>query len=504
MTSTFLGIDVGTSAVKLVLVDERQAIVAGAEEPLRPRQPRPLWSEDDPEAWWDAVCRGLDRLAAAHPMLMRACSGIGLSGQMHGAVLLDADDRPVRPAILWNDGRASAEADALAALGPELQAITGVRPMAGLTGPKIAWLRRHEPACLDRTRHLLLPKDYIRLQLTGARITDVSDAAGTWLLDEAERRWSPRAIAACGVDPAWLPGLVEPTTVAGTLHPALAARWHFGPNLPVAGGGGDTAVGGVGIGVIDEGQGFVSLGTSAQVFAAARHHRPDPAHMVHAFCHALPGRWCRIAALLNGASPLAAVVRWTGQPDIGAALAAVERDFEGPSDLLALPYLSGERTPHNDPFARGAIVGLTGATRPIDLVQAVLESVAFSLADGLAALTATGPAITHFGFMGGGARSLFWGRIIAAVLGVTLVRYDAAERGPAFGAARLARLCATGEAVERVVVTPAVERLIYPEPRLADLYRPRLAAFRNLYTALKPVFRDDAGSLGEGPRDQQS
>lgn len=493
----YLGIDIGTSAVKIVLVDDRQAIVAGAEEPLQPGQPQPLWSEDDPDAWWLAVTRCLDRLAGSHREAMARVRGLGLSGQMHGAVLLDGDGVPVRPAILWNDGRASAQADALAGLGTDLQNVLGVRPMPGLTGPKIAWLREHEPETLDRTRHLLLPKDYIRLRLTGQYATDMSDAAGTWLLDQAARRWSSRAIAACGVDPAWLPRLHESTEVTGTVRPQLAARWGMPADVLVAGGGGDTPCGGVGIGAIDDGQGFVSLGTSGQVFVAAREHRPDPGRLVHAFCHAVPGRWCRIAALLNGASPLAAVARWTGQDDVGAAIAAVEREFKGPSNLLALPYFFGERTPHNDPQARGAIVGMTGSTRTADIVQAMLEGVAFSLADGFDVLTANGPAMTRLGFIGGGARSLFWGRLIASVLGVTLVRYDAAERGPAFGAARLGRLCVTGETVDAVVVAPAIERLIEPDPKLHELYRPRLSAFRMLYTALRPVFRpqpDEAGA----------
>ena len=496
MSSVFLGVDIGTSAVKIVMVDERQAILAGADEPLHPRHPQPLWSEDDPEAWWQAVVRGLDRLAAEHPRSMAAVAGLGLSGQMHGAVLLDGQGVPVRPAILWNDGRASLEADELADLGLSLQNATGVRPMPGFTAPKIAWLRRHEPAVLDRTRRLLLPKDYIRFRLTSVYATDVSDAAGTWLLDEALRQWSDAAVAACGADPAWLPQLFEPTDLTGTIDATLAARWGLPADVPVAAGGGDTPCGGVGIGAIDDGQGFVSLGTSGQVFVAAREHKPDPGRMVHAFCHAVPGRWCRIAALLNGASPLAAVARWTGQDDVGAAIAAVERDFKGPSDLLALPYFFGERTPHNDPQARGAIVGMTGSTRTADLVQAMLEGVAFSLADGFDVLTASGPALTRLGFIGGGARSLFWGRLIASVLGVTLVRYDAAERGPAFGAARLARLCATGESVGAVVVAPAIERRIEPDPKLHELYRPRLSAFRMLYTALRPVFRPQPGEAG--------
>ena len=484
----YLGIDIGTSAVKIVLVDDRQAIVAGVDEPLQPRQPQPLWSEDDPDAWWLAVTRGLDRLAGSQREAMARVRGLGLSGQMHGAVLLDGDGVPVRPAILWNDGRARAQADALAAIGTDLQNLLGVRPMPGLTGPKIAWLREHEPETLERTRHLLLPKDYIRLRLTGQYATDMSDAAGTWLLDQAARRWSSQAIAACGVDPAWLPRLHESTEITGTVRPQLVARWGLPDDVLVAGGGGDTAVGGIGIGAIDEGQGFVSLGTSGQVFLATRHHRPEPERMVHAFCHAVPERWCRIAALLNGASPLSAIARWTGNRSIAAVLAEVETAYAGPSPLLALPYLFGERTPHNDPSARGAIVGLSGTTSAADLVQAVMEGVAFSLADGFDVLTAPGPRVDRLGFIGGGARSIFWGRIIAAVLNVTLVRYDAAARGPAFGAARLARLCFTGESSLNVIVPPVVEQVIEPDLRLHEAYQPRVAQFRMLYQALRPVF----------------
>ena len=413
---------------------------------------------------------------------------IGLSGQMHGAVLLDAQDRPVRPAILWNDGRALEEATELAALGKELQEMTGVRPMPGFTGPKIKWLRRHEPAALARTAHLLLPKDFIGLQLTGERVTDMSDAAGTWLLDEAARAWSPAALQACGVDPAWLPCLLEADAIAGQLRPELAQRWGMPAGILVAAGGGDTAVGGVGIGAISDGQGFVSLGTSAQVFVAATTHAPAPDRLVHAFCHALPGRWYRMAAMLNGASPLAAVSRWTGHTDIGRLLAEVEAAYKGPSALLALPYLSGERTPHNDPHARGVFVGLSGSTEPLDLVQAMLEAVAYSLADGFDALTAAGSRIDHLGFIGGGARSRFWGELIASVLGVSLVRFDAADRGPAFGAARLARLCQTGEDPVAVAVAPPIDTVIDPDPRLQEAYRPRLEAFRTLYQTLRPVF----------------
>ncbi len=481
----FVGLDIGTSAVKIAIVDERQRIVGGCEVPLRPMRPRPLWSEDDPDAWWAAVCDGMDRLARDHSLA--AVRAIGLSGQMHGAVLLDGADAPVRPAILWNDGRAVREAADLAGLGGGLQDEVGVLAMPGFTGPKLAWLRRHEPDALARTRHLLLPKDYIRLKLTGERVTDVSDAGGTWLFDQAARTWSARALQACGVDPAWLPRVVESREPTGTLRPELAGRWGLPDGVLVAGGAGDVAAGGVGLGAVEAGQGFISLGTSAQVFVVAAAHEPDPARLVHAFCHAVPDRWFRMAALLNGASPLAAAARWTGRTDISALLDEVEAAYRGPSDLLALPYLSGERTPHNDPFARGAVIGLSGATGPADIVQAILEAVAFSLADGLAVLGLEASPATRLGFIGGGARSTFWGGMIASVLGVTLVRYDAADRGPAFGAARLARLCVTGEAMTEVATVPATGRDLAPDAELHAAYASRLAAFRALYRALAPL-----------------
>ncbi len=483
----YLGIDLGTSSVKIVLVDGREAPVAAAEVPLAPSRPRPSWSEDDPDAWWEAVASGLDRLRAGHPAALARTEAIGLSGQMHGALLLDGADRPVRPAVLWNDGRAAAEARGLAARFPDLVGPAGVRPMPGFTGPLLLWLRGHEPDALGRARHLLLPKDWLRLKLTGERATDPSDAAGTWLFDQGARAWSPALLAACGVDPAWLPRVVESTAASGGLRPELAARWGMRPGLPVAGGGGDTAVGGVGIGAVEAGTGFVSLGTSGQLFLAAEAHAPAADPTVQRFCHALPSRWCRVAALLNGASPLAAAARWTGRADVAALLAEVEAGFAGPSPLLALPYLAGERTPHDDPDARGALVGLTAATAPADIAQALMEAVAFSLADGLAAL-APDEHPAALGFIGGGARSRLWGRMVASVLGVTLERHAGGARGPAFGAARLARLAATGEDPRAVAVPPPIADIVAPEPRLVDAYAPRLAAFRSLYAALRGEF----------------
>ena len=488
----YLGIDLGTSAVKALVVDERQSVRASAEAKLTVSHPAPLASEQDPDEWWRAVGTALDQIKAEAPAAMAEVAAIGLSGQMHATVLLDAADRPIRPAMLWNDGRAHAEADELKRLGDGLAAELGVPALAGFTAPKLLWLMRHEPEVMARTRSLLLPKDFVRLRLTGERASDPSDAAGTWLLDQAARTWSPRAIAAIGLDPALLPRLVEGTRSSGTVRAEVASRFGLPPGVVVAGGGGDTMCGGVGIGAVEDGRAFVGLSTSAQIFVASDAHRPAPERLVHAFCHAIPGRWCQMAALLNGASVLAAVAHLLGGADISALLAEVEQGFSGPSRLLVLPYLSGERTPHDDPYARGVVFGLTGDTTRAELVQAALEGVAFSLADGRDALAVAGTRVDSAGVIGGGARSLLWTRLIASVLGMPLRVYAGGARGPAFGAARLARLALGADDPFVVLAEPPVTQTVEPDAALHDAYQPRLAAFRRLYRALRPEFAEAA------------
>lgn len=495
----FIGIDSGTSAVKIVLVDEAEATLATAEIPLAPTFPRPGWVEDDPECWWKAVCTGLDGLARDHSAALSGVTAIGLSGQMHSAVLLDAGDVPVRPAILWNDGRASAEASELARRFPELAVTLGVMPMPGFTGPKLLWLARHEPDVFTRAKTLCFAKDYLRLRLAGEMVTDVTDASGGWLLDQRRRAWSEAAVTACGAEHLTLPPALESITPAGRLRPRLAARWGMGRQVIVVAGAGDVAAGGVGIGAIAPGKGFLSLGTSAQIFLAGDSFMPNPERLVHAFCHALPRRWFTMAAMLNGASPLAAAARWLGGQSVGEMLAAVERGYSGPSRLLALPYLFGERTPHNDPQARGAFVGIDGMTTSRDLMQAMMEGVAFSLADGLDALVEGERAKMPLALIGGGSRSAFWARIIASILDCPLVRYASSDHGPAFGAARLARLAAQGEDAEQVVVTPPVRDIIPPDPALREAYAPRRALFQQLYWALKPVHGSIPDQLLESP-----
>ncbi|GAB0117610.1 xylulokinase [Acidisoma sp. 7E03] len=485
--SCFLGIDLGTSAVKALILDEAEQVLATASTPVpAPRHPMPHASEQEVGSWWQAVSTALDQLRAEQPALMARVRGIGLSGQMHGLALLDAADRPVCPAMLWNDGRAEREAEELQAEGLDLARLLGVPAMAGLTAPKLLWLSRHDPAVLERARRMLLPKDIIRLHLTGSYVTDVTDAAGTWLLDQAARAWSVEAINRLGIDRRLLPDVVESPTATGTLRPEIAQRFGFSPGTVVAGGAGDTLAGGLGIGVVEEGRGFVALGTSGQVFMATNRYRPAPAQVVHSFCHCLPGRWSAMAAVLNGASALASMSRLMGGGDIAALLAEVESSFNGPSPVLFLPYLTGERSPHNDPWARGVLFGLGADSSRAQAVQAVLEGVAFSLADGVAALEAAGLTLGQVGFIGGGARSRLWARIIAAATGLALTRYADGAHGAAFGAARLGRMAAGGPLVAE---PPPVLEVIEPEAALRAAYLPRIEAYRSLYRALKPEFR---------------
>ncbi|MDE2016426.1 MAG: xylulokinase [Hyphomicrobiales bacterium] len=483
----FVGLDLGTSAVKTVLVDVAGRVIAEADHPVAWETPRPLWSQSDPRGWWDSAAATLDDLARREPKAMSGVVAIGLSGQMHGAVALDAADEPLRPAILWNDGRAHAEADELAARGgPEWSDRLGVRPMPGLTGPKLLWMARNEPDLHKRIRSLLLAKDYLRLRMTGERITDASDAAGTWYFDQYERAWSGQALDWCEVNAQWLPRVCEGDAPAGRLRAELAARWGMAGPVTIAAGGGDAATGAVGAGVVAEGDAMMSMGTSAQIVVAADRHRPASARMVHAFCHALPGRWYQMAAMLSGASPMAVAARWL-KADIGELLAECEAAFKGPSRLLSLPYLVGERTPHNDPFARGAIFGLDAATTRADMTQAVLEGTAFMLADARAALEAAGAHCGRAALIGGGARSPFWAKLIASATGIELTLSSGAQRGPAFGAARLAILSA-GKGDASTLAAPAVERTIAPDRELFEAYRPRIERFRELYRALKPEF----------------
>lgn len=488
-----IGIDIGTSAVKVVVSDDADAILAEREAQLAISRPDPGASEQDPDAWWQAVTQVLDGLAAERPELMAATRAIGLSGQMHGAVLLDRDLRPLRPAMLWNDGRSAPQAKALRQTHPELAQVVGVPAMPGFTGPKIPWLAAHEPGLVERIQVVMLPKDYVRLKLTGEVATDMSDAAGTWWLDEARRAWSAEAAAATGLPFAALPPLLESPQPAGFVSASLADRWGLPRGVVVAAGAGDAAAGAVGIGALADGDAFLSLGTSAQLFVSTASYRPAPAQPVHAFCHAAPGLWFQMGAMLNGASCLAFAAGLVGAP-IETLLGEVEAGYRGPSGLVFLPYLTGERTPHDDADARGVFLGLTPSTTRADLVQAVLEGVAFSFADARDALACGGTTLADAAVIGGGARSALWMRLLSSVLGLRLRRYRGGAKGPAFGAARLARMALTGAAPTAVATTPPVLDVFEPDSAMRDAYGAALDRYRLTYRALRDagVFRAGA------------
>ncbi len=489
MTAAYLGIDIGTSAVKALLADEEQRVLGEATQELSISRPQPLWSEQNPEDWWGAVVRAVASLQRSAPDSFAAVRGIGLSGQMHGAVLLGRDRAVLRPAILWNDGRSHEQCLSLEQRVPRLGIIAGVPAMPGFTAPKLLWLAQHEPKIFARIATVVLPKDYVRFRLTGELVTDLSDAAGTLWLDEAARTWSAEILEASELSTLQMPRLVEGSQSSAVLSADIARDWGMRQDVVVAGGGGDAAAGAVGIGAVSDRDAFVSLGTSGQYFVTTAAYRPFPQAFVHAFCHAVPGRWYQMAALLNGASCLAWVAKLIGGDDVGALLARVEASYRGAGRLIFLPYLTGERTPHNDPYARGVFFGLEADTSTEQLIQSVLEGVALALAEAQDCLTAAGTTVERVAAIGGGSQSRLWIRILASALDRPVVLYQEGAKGPAFGAARLARLAVTGEAVGDVCSVPRVSEVIEPEPALVDAYRCAGEKFRRLYRTLKPEFR---------------
>ena len=484
----YLGIDIGTSGVKAVLVNDRQEIVAAGDAALEVSRPQPLWSEQNPDDWWQATCSAVEAIRTRNSAEMSAVAGIGLSGQMHGATLLDAQDRVLRPAILWNDGRCAAECAELERREPASRSITGNLAMPGFTAPKLVWLERNEPAVFALVARILLPKDFVRLLMTGEHVSEMSDAAGTLWLDVAARDWSDAMLAATRLSRTNMSRLVEGSEPGGALRQKIAAEWGVPAGVPVAGGAGDNAAAAAGIGAVRPGSGFLSLGTSGVLFVSNAAFSPNPEQAVHAFCHCLPGTWHQMSVILSAAACLGWVAELTGATDVVSLLGEVESVGDGSGELVFLPYLSGERTPHNDPKAMGVFYGLGHDTSRAALARSVLEGVAFAFADGQEALLNAGAEIDAISVVGGGARSRFWGQILASTLGCSLHYHTAGEVGPAFGAARLARLAATGEDPAEVCKSPPVAQVVDPVPDLVDLYEEKMQVFRRLYKALKPEF----------------
>ena len=484
----FVGIDIGTSGVKAVAVDERGTVVDQSTVELSVSRPGPLQSEQNPSDWWAATNKAVANIAAVHRAATKA---IGLSGQMHGATPIDARGAAIRPAILWNDGRSLAECAELEATLPELAAITGNRAMPGFTAPKLLWLRKHEPQAFEKIAKVLLPKDYVRLRMTGDYASDMSDSAGTLWLDTKARDWSDAVLDACGLTRAHMPKLHEGNQFTGELRGELAEAWGM-KRVPVAAGGGDNAAGAVGSGVVRAGDAFLSLGTSGVTCLADDQYRPNPQGGVHTFCHALPERWHQMSVMLSAASAVDWVARVAGYSDPAALYAAAEKRNQPCDHEMFLPYLTGERTPHNDPLAQGVLFGLTPSSDAVALGQAALEGVAFALADGIDALHDTGARIETLTVIGGGARSKYWGKILSSVFNHPLLYREGGEVGPAYGAARLARLALTQEDIEDVCAPPPIRDVVEPSEKLRDHYTARRPLFRELYKNLAPLFKENA------------
>jgi len=488
-----LGIDVSTTATKAVLVDEAGTVRGIGIAEYGFVVPRPLWSEQAPGLWWDGAITAIRAVLAASGVHGSDISAIGLTGQMHGAVLLDRAGEVLRPAILWNDQRTGAECDVIRrAVGAErLVSITGNDALTGFTAPKLVWVRDNEPDVWARIAHVLLPKDYVRLRLTGDYALDKADGAGTLLFDLAARDWSAEVLAALGIDPAWMPPTWEGPEVTGSITAEGAAATGLRPGTPVVAGGGDQAANAVGVGAVVVGRMALSLGTSGVIFATTDRPLFEPHGRVHAFCHAVPNRWHMMSVMLSAAGSLRwfrdALAPGTDFDDLVAPAAEVPAGSDG---LWFLPYLSGERSPHADPLARGAFVGLTLAHDRRHLTRAVLEGVAFGLRDGLDLMIEAGmPAPAQIRASGGGTASALWRQILADVLDAEIATVNTTE-GAAYGAALLAAVGAgwfpSVEAASEalVIATPVAA----PGPDAAP-YAEAHALYRDLYPALAPIFR---------------
>ncbi|MDK4711161.1 xylulokinase [Rhizobium sp. CNPSo 4039] len=481
----YLGLDLGTSGVKAMLIDGNQKIIGSANGGLDVSRPHPGWSEQDPAHWIRATEEAVAGLKAAHPKELGAVRGIGLSGQMHGATLLDADDKVLRPCILWNDTRSYQEAAALDA-NTRFRALTGNIVFPGFTAPKLAWVATHEPEIFAKIRWVLLPKDYLRLWLTGEHMSEMSDSAGTSWLDTGKRKWSSELLAATNLDEKQMPTLVEGTEVAGKLRGELASKWGIGGDVVVAGGAGDNAASACGMGTVSHGAAFVSLGTSGVLFAANGSYLPKPESAVHAFCHALPNTWHQMGVILSATDALNWHSHVTGK---SAAELTTElgETLKAPTNVTFLPYLSGERTPHNDATIRGAFIGLGHESGRAVLTQAVLEGVSFAIRDNLEALRSAGTDIARVTAIGGGSRSRYWLASIATALGVPVDLPADGDFGAAFGAARLGLIAATGADPVAVCTPPQTAGTIDPVASLTDAYADAYKRYRAVYPAIKPL-----------------
>lgn len=480
----YLGLDLGTSGLKALLIDKEQKIIASAHAELHVSRPHQSWSEQQPQDWIKAAEAAITRLKAEHGAALKNVRGIGLSGQMHGAVLLDEQDQVLRPAILWNDTRSHAQAAQLDA-DPQFRALTGNIVFPGFTAPKLLWVKDNEPEIFARIKKTLLPKDYLRLWLTGEHVSEMSDASGTSWLDVAQRKWSTDLLAATDLDESQMPRLVEGTDISGTLRAELCQQWSMAPNVAVAGGAGDNAASACGIGTVKAGQAFASLGTSGVLFAANDSFLPRPDSAVHAFCHALPQTWHQMGVMLSATDALNWYSTITGH-EAAALTQELGDDLQAPSGITFLPYLSGERTPHNDSLIRGSFTGLSHSDNRVALTQAVLEGVAFAFRDNLEALAKAGTQLESVMAIGGGSRSTYWLKALATALNMPVHLPADGDFGAAFGAARLGLIAAEKADALAVCTAPQIIKTIEPDKKLHAAYEAAYQRYTVLYQALRP------------------
>lgn len=478
----YLGLDLGTSGLRALLVNRDGAVIGWSEATYDVSHPHPGWSEQDPQSWIDACESCLDSLAQSYPSELKQLRGIGLSGHMHGATLLDASDQVLRPCILWNDTRSASQASALDGAA-NVRDLSGNIVFPGFTAPKLRWVEDNEPDTFAAIHKVLLPKDYLRLWLCGDHVSDMSDSAGTSWLDVGARDWSDALLDAGHMRREHMPRLVEGSQSSGQLRDVLRSKWGISGAVTIAGGGGDNAAAACGVGCFRAGDGFVSLGTSGVLLAAKDTFAPAPETAVHTFCHAVPNTWYQMGVILAATDCLNWLSRNLNQSpaDLAGALTTVN----GPSSTLFLPYLSGERTPHNDSAIRGSFVGLDIGSNTKTLTQAVMEGVGFALRDNLDALSATGTQLNSLLAIGGGTQSQFWLETLATILDMPLNLPEQGEFGAALGAARLAIAAESDADLTDIMTPPKVSQTIEPRADLVPAYAESHAKFRALYPNIK-------------------
>lgn len=481
----YIGIDLGTSGVKVILMDEIQNILATETVSLSVSRPKALWSEQNPNDWWQATDQAMLALQKRHNL--RNVKAIGLTGQMHGATLLDKKGDILRPAILWNDGRCYDECLELEKEVPDSRNITGNLMMPGFTAPKLKWIYNNEPEIFKQIDKVLLPKDYLRYKITGDFATDMSDAAGTMWLDVKNRKWSTRLLQACHLNESNMPILYEGSAITGIVTDFIAKRWQLN-QIPVVAGGGDNAAGAIGMGLYNSGEAMLSLGTSGVYFLVTDHFLSKPEAAIHSFCHALPNTWHLMSVMLSASSCLDWVCKILNIENTPTLLTMIEKTKPSDIPVYFLPYLSGERTPHNNPNAKGGFFNLSMEHQSVDLGRAVLEGVSFALADCIDLIDNMGVTANEIFLIGGGAQSTYWAQLLSNISGKELLITEGGNVGPALGAAKLAQIAShPANSIEQLLKKNTIKQRYVPDLNKHLEYKKKREIFNRLYHTLEPL-----------------